>query len=137
MIATQKLPEMFTTASTASHQTRSLAAHATTPSRVAAAACSGTSHSFRQTASSRISAAAMPSPTVTSPGIPPITEPSRALASSAQATRADGEVYQRSRGRFRGQGSVWRWDTRSVTYASGGALGLTRIDLAGMPTLTW
>jgi hypothetical protein len=31
---------------------------------------------------------------VTSPGRPPSTEPRRALTRSAQATRAEGEVYQ-------------------------------------------
>ena len=136
-MATQKLPAMFTTATTASHQTRSLATHATMPSRVAAHAWIGTSHSLRQTASSRISAAEMPRHTVRKPGRPPSMEPMKALTRSAQATRAEGEVYQRSRGRFRAQGSVvGRWETRSVTYASEGALGLMRIDLAGMPTLT-
>jgi len=136
MMATQKLPAMFTTATTASHQTRSFASQATTPSRVAAMAWSGTSHSLRHTARSRISPAAMPRNTVTRPGSPPSSLLRKALVRSAQATRAEGEVYQRSRGRLRAQGSVWRCATRSVTYASGGALGLIRIDLAGMPTFT-
>ena len=39
-------------------------------------------------------------------------------------------------GAAQGQGSGCRCATRSVTYASGGALGLMRMDLAGMPTFT-
>jgi hypothetical protein len=114
-MATQKLAEIATTATAANHQTRSFAAHATIPSRVAADAWSGTSHSRRHTASSRMSPAEMPIAIVSRAGQPPSSDPTNALEISAYATRAEGEVYQRSRGRFRGQGSVdCRWATRSV-----------------------
>ena len=115
-MATQKLPAMFTTAITASHHTRSLASQATTPSRVEATAWSGTSHSLRQTASSRISPAAIPSPTVTSPGRPPSSEPRNALASSAQADQGGGRGVPAIALAAQGQGSEWlARATRSVT----------------------
>jgi hypothetical protein len=82
---------------------------------VAADAWSGTSHSRRQTARSRIRPAEMPVAIVSRAGQPPSSDPTNALERSAYATSAEGEKYQRSRVRFRGQGSVGcRWATRSV-----------------------